>query len=1097
MKAILYIVLLMAMASIAAAHEGHSHAPSPEAKQRIARLNTEPPQHHLVVFQNAARADGPELAKVFEPFKRTVSTSFDKDHLFVESNGMPAHSMMIGITAWQQQVPLPQAYTGENAWRIPLNPKPARTPMSTKEHFFRGAIALAANGVPIFNPIKNDGRTDTLKAGELDEWGGHCGRADDYHYHVAPVHLEKIVGAGNPVAIALDGYPIYGYNDPDGKPPTDLDWLNGHQGPDGKYHYHATKTFPYLNGGFFGEVVERNGQVDPQPRARPIRPSLSGLKGAKITGFENPKPDSYAVHYDVNGEKRSVEYMISGDGSATFNFVSQGGKTTETYQAVERRGGRDANRRNGTPSPNEKRPPENKPPEIARGGGQRGDQERERRGVRQRQGNGGNVVLRSLDKDRNGALDPTEIQLAAASLLTLDKNRDGRLTGEEIRGPGGQQAQRSRPNAGGGTESGRLGSDRPNQDVGTRGPKPSDGPRQPWILVHAKEIDLDQDGTITRDEIVGEAEKSFGGYDTDKNGELSELELKAKGSVRSAMGGFIRGHSDELDRDNDGVLTLKEVIDNATKMFRRIDSDSDGIITQPELEASRRTSSSTTGQKRVRGGRTDQKSDTIGDRQSSTPPPPTEIHSIQRDMEARIRPNFVFILIDDMGWRDTGFAGNDFIETPNTDRIAREGIIFSQAYASAPNCAPSRACIMSGQYPPRHGIYTVVDERHAPGSAHHKILAAHSKDTMDTNVVTIAEFLNDAGYATAAFGMWNLGRGRSGPSTATGQGFDIYKKPQDCGFDRHDYFDRDGNFITDTFTNEGIAFIEDNKDRPFFLYLPFHAVHAPFQPKADLVAKYERKAKVTKYRDADPVYAAMIEVVDQNVGRIMETLQRLKLDDNTMVIFTSDNGGTPKFVAPLNGSKGALYEGGIRVPACVWWPGIENAGRTCETPILGMDFYPTMLDAAGIDFSNLMLDGVSFLPVLEDTGIVERDAVFWHFPSYIGRGKPSSAIRMGDWKLIEQFEDRRIELYNLTEDMGESRNLVASHPDKANELYARLTSWQKETAAAIPSSPNPHYTPSAVRQRRNGKRRGRQNREQPKSSHKEARALSHSGVRAR
>lgn len=388
---------------------------------------------------------------------------------------------------------------------------------------------------------------------------------------------------------------------------------------------------------------------------------------------------------------------------------------------------------------------------------------------------------------------------------------------------------------------------------------------------------------------------------------------------------------------------------------------------------------------------------------------------------------------------------------------------------------------MSGQYPPRHGIYTVVDERHAPGSAHHKIVAAHSNDTMDTDVVTIAECLQDAGYATAAFGMWNLGRGRSGPSTATGQGFGIYKKPQDFGFDQHDYFDQDGTFITDVFTNEGIGFIENNSGRPFFLYLPYHAIHAPFQPKADLVVKYERKARATGNRNADPVYAAMIDAVDQNVGRIMDTLKRLELDDNTMVIFTSDNGGTPRFVAPLNGSKGALYEGGIRVPACVWWSGIKNTGRTCDTPILGMDFYPTMLDAADIDRPKQKLDGVSFLPVLQNAGKVERDAVFWHFPSYVGRGAPSSAIRMGDWKLIENYEDRRVELYNLADDIGESRNLATSNAAKANELYARLTSWQRETAAAIPSTSNPNYDPSAVRGwRRGGQRGGVQKRGQRK-----------------
>lgn len=258
--------------------------------------------------------------------------------------------MMIGITAWQQQVPLPQPYTGNNAWRIPLHPVPAKKPLSAKTNFFRGAIALAANGVPIFNPIKNDSKTDTFLAGELDQWGGHCGRADDYHYHIAPVHLEKVVGPGKPIAVALDGYPIYGYNDPNGKPPTDLDLLNGHKGPDGEYHYHATKTYPYLNGGFYGEVVERGGQVDPQPRAQGVRPALRGLRGAKITGFENPKPDSYVVRYDVFGKKRSVEYTVAEDGSATFTFVSPQGTTTENY-SPRQRGCEGGNRRRNTDPP--------------------------------------------------------------------------------------------------------------------------------------------------------------------------------------------------------------------------------------------------------------------------------------------------------------------------------------------------------------------------------------------------------------------------------------------------------------------------------------------------------------------------------------------------------------------------------------------------------------------------------------------------------------------------------------------------------------------------------------------------------------------------
>lgn len=560
-------VLLAAIlpSTMAVAHEGHSHAPSPQTKQKIIRVNTEAPKFHFVVQRQAPVAVRPQLADVFNPFKNTVKVHFDRDFLFVESNGMPAHSMMTGITAWQQQVPIPQSYTGDNAWKIPLHPIPTKNPLSTKEHFFRGAIALAANGVPIFNPIKNDGKTDTNKAGELDQWGGHCGRADDYHYHVAPVHLEKIVGAGNPVGVALDGYAIYGYNDPNGKPPTDLDWLNGHKGPDGQYHYHATKTFPYLNGGFYGEVVETNGQVDPQPRARGVRPSLPGLKGAKIVGFENPKPGSYAVLYEVFGDKRSVEYTVADSGSATFNFVSQQGTKTENY--TPRSGGGGDGRRNA------ERPTGNAPQENRA----RNDEGGERRG--------GGQIARALDTNRDGKIDKAELAGAAEALRTLDKNRDGQIAVDEIRGPGGQ---RPGGQGQGGEGGGPRGDGPPRQAGGQRGPQPGDGPRQPWILVHADEIDLDKDKIISREEIVGEARKAFAGYDTNNDGKLSESELSVRGGSRSAMGGFLKGHSREIDRDGDGVLTRTEAVGNAERMFAKLDSNEDGKISPEEMEASRR-----------------------------------------------------------------------------------------------------------------------------------------------------------------------------------------------------------------------------------------------------------------------------------------------------------------------------------------------------------------------------------------------------------------------------------------------------------------------------------------------------------------------------
>lgn len=314
----------------------------------------------------------PEMARAFEAFVKSqaVKTRFDNRYLYVESNGIPDHPMMIGITAWQQQVPIPQPYTGDNSWQIPLHPVPAKNPRSANGAFLRGAIAVAVNGIPIFNPLNNRG-DDAYLFGELDEYGGHCGRADDYHYHIAPVHLEKIVGQGKPIAYALDGYPIYGYEEPDGSPVKSLDPFNGHKDADGNYHYHATKKYPYLNGGFYGEVTERDGQVDPQPRAEPLRPALPPLRGAKIVDFRQTKPNQYLLTYEVSGRKGTVSYVLAADGSAEFTFVDPAGRTTRESYSRNRRG---AGRKNAPPprdgqQPNGKkkaRPAESEAPASSR-----------------------------------------------------------------------------------------------------------------------------------------------------------------------------------------------------------------------------------------------------------------------------------------------------------------------------------------------------------------------------------------------------------------------------------------------------------------------------------------------------------------------------------------------------------------------------------------------------------------------------------------------------------------------------------------------------------------------------------------------------------
>jgi arylsulfatase A len=444
------------------------------------------------------------------------------------------------------------------------------------------------------------------------------------------------------------------------------------------------------------------------------------------------------------------------------------------------------------------------------------------------------------------------------------------------------------------------------------------------------------------------------------------------------------------------------------------------------------------------------------------------------------KPNFVVVLIDDMGWRDMGFSGSDFIDTPRTDALAKQGVIFSQAYASAPNCAPTRACLMSGQYTPRHGVFTVVDARHEPGLPHHKVISADSNAALATESVTIAEALKSGGYATAMYGMWNLGRGRSGPETPTGQGFDHFKQPRDLGFDKDAYINNRGEYLTDAFTSEGIRFIEDNKEKPFFLYLAYHAVHHPFQPKSELIKKYQRKAESVK-TTVNPEYAATAEAVDQNIGRLQDSLAELGLDENTIVIYTSDNGGDRRNAAPLNGGKGSLFEGGIRVPAAVWGAGIRKS-YTSETPFLSMDIYPTLLELAGLPSpKDHTLDGQSFASLLTGGEEPERGALFWHFPNYIGNGAPSSAIHKDNYKLIEYFEDQSIALFDLDKDVGEKNNIAKSKPEIAAALHAELKAWHASTDAPRPTTINPAYDPKArpVRGRENrGKGGNRGNRPQ-------------------
>ncbi len=423
--------------------------------------------------------------------------------------------------------------------------------------------------------------------------------------------------------------------------------------------------------------------------------------------------------------------------------------------------------------------------------------------------------------------------------------------------------------------------------------------------------------------------------------------------------------------------------------------------------------------------------------------------------------NLLVILADDMGWHDVGFAGNRIIETPHLDSLAKRGTVFTEACASAPNCAPTRACLLTGQYTPRHGVYTVVDERHMPGSPHHKVLAADSRSDLATEAVTVAEALRDGGYATGMVGMWNLGRGRRGPTTPEGQGFGFCKQPKDIGFDNDAYRDSRGRELTQVMADECVSFIRSSKDRPWFLYFAPHAVHAPYDPKPELVEKYRRRGS------PNPEHAATVEALDAAFGSILKTLAELNLDRNTLVIFTSDNGGEPGLVAPLRGSKGSLYQGGLRVPMVAAGPGVRPGAR-CDTAVLSMDIFPTLLEAARLPFPKC--DGSSLRPLLAgEAGFPDRD-VFWHFPCYTGRYGPGSVIRSGDWKLIEFFESGTSELYHLRNDPGELEDLSATEPARSKELLARLHAWQTATGAPRPSTPNSAFDPKL--RKRDNKDRG-------------------------
>jgi len=442
---------------------------------------------------------------------------------------------------------------------------------------------------------------------------------------------------------------------------------------------------------------------------------------------------------------------------------------------------------------------------------------------------------------------------------------------------------------------------------------------------------------------------------------------------------------------------------------------------------------------------------------------------------AQEKPNIVFILTDDLGWKDLACYGNPHIETPVLDSLARSGVLFTQAYAACPVCSPTRASIMTGKYPARlHLTNFLVGNRTDPESP--VLPPPDWKTGLDAREVTLAELLKDKGYTTGMVGKWHLG---SPDSLAPwSQGFDYARMIGKNGLDYYNYsifFDSyqkewtdDGtHYLTDQLTEYGIEFIEQNRNKPFFLYLAYSAPHVFIVPRGDKLRKYFFKYGKSEEK-FNPYYAAMVESIDDGVGEIMKTLQREGLAKNTIVVFTSDNGGlgldelgpVPTSMLPLRKWKGHIYEGGIRIPAIVSWPGRIEPGKVSDSYFTTADWLPTFSEIAGITTLPDNLDGISILPLLKDPEINRNTdrPLFWHYPHFSNQlGRPAGAVRLGDYKLVELYETGTLELYNLREDIGEARDLSETMKEKTSEMYRLLTEWRKSQGAQMPV-PNPGYT---------------------------------------
>lgn len=435
------------------------------------------------------------------------------------------------------------------------------------------------------------------------------------------------------------------------------------------------------------------------------------------------------------------------------------------------------------------------------------------------------------------------------------------------------------------------------------------------------------------------------------------------------------------------------------------------------------------------------------------------------------KPNILIINIDDLGWRDFGCMGSEFYNTPNIDQLAKQGMLFTNGYASAANCAPSRACLMTGQWPQRHGIYTVGSSERGKAKDR-KLIPTPNTQYLDSNQWIIPKFLKSEGYTTCHAGKWHLS------NDPTRYGFDQNIGGSRAGHPRSyyppyknvDLKAEQGEYLTDLVMTHAIDFVQ-SAQQPFFLYYAPYAVHTPIQGVDSLKEKYQNKPAWNKQQNID--YATMIENLDRNIGRLLRALSDQNTLENTFIVLTSDNGGLYgiTYQLPLRAGKGSYYEGGIRVPFLFVWNNHIPADVSNDTPVSNLDIFPTLVELLAKEADSPTLDGQSLMPLLTGKETWEPRPLFWHFPIYLQaydvndnqnrdalfRTRPGSVIRQGNWKLHHYFEDNGLELYNLTEDLSEQKNLAKENPEKVKELYARLDAWRKETNAPVPTELNPAY----------------------------------------